>query len=235
MNGFQQFDVRGTDGPMTINAAGNFLRFDSTSGLPVTLRADGQDLGRLWPGESVELPEGATSWIVTADPTETGVVRVGFGRIDSTRRTVIEKAPVLLMQTDQGQVAGGAAAGWVSGTPAGLAPSAFVNVTFDLGPDWDQYGVCEIVITPQGPSSGFSNIVFYGSDTAAVTSTSRRRASNTTGGPSVFFIASLTTAGGVQLVSMRPAGRYVITTLNNADAGAAIGASAKVQLVAYPT
>lgn len=233
MNGFQQFDVRGTDGPMTINAAGNFLRFDSTTGLPIKLRADGQDLGQLWPGESVELPEAAGSWVVTADASETGVVRVGFGRIDSTRRTVIEKQPVLLMQTDVAQVPGGAGAGWVSGTPSGLAASATVNCVFDLGPDWDQYGVAAVGVLPIGPSSGMANVQAMGSDNTAPNPARRLKDMAVAGSANSSF--AINTSSNGHTFHVRPFGRYLIVSVSNADAANALGAASKVSVAAYPT
>lgn len=235
MNGFQQFDVRGTDGPMTINAAGNFLRFDSTSGLPIKLRADGQDLGQIWPGESVELPEAAGAWIVTADAAETGVVRVGFGRIDSTRRTVIEKPPVLVMDAGTNPVPGGAAPGWVSGTPANLAAAASVACLFDLGPDWDQYATVQLAVRANGPSSGYSSVSASGRDTpVAVMNQSRYLREAGSSGFGILF-ASLTTANTAGVAVVRPSGRYVVVNLVNADASNAMGAAAGVTLTAFPT
>lgn len=235
MNGFQQFDVRGTDGPMTINAAGNFLRFDSTSGQPIKLRADGQDLGQLWPGESVELPEAAGAWIVTADAAETGIVRVGFGRIDSTRRTVIEKPPVLVMETDANPVPGGAGPGWVTGSPASMAASATVAVLFDLGADWDQYATVQVTLRPLGPSSGFSGVSFSGRDTPVAAQNLVRSLREVSSSAFAITFASVTTANAAAVAMLRPFGRYVVVMVTNADAANATGAGSRVALAAFPT
>lgn len=231
MNGMQQFDIRG--GETNLGAAGTFIRFDSSSGKPIRIRADGQDLGQLWPDEALELGSAVSAWSIVADPSETGVVRIGFGRIGSTRQVLSRKPPVLVMQTDGAQVAGGGAAGWVSGSPANLAASASVSIVFDLGPDWDQYGVAAVGVLPMGPSSGFASVQAMGSDTGVANPARRLKDMAVSGSANSSYAVS--TGSNGHTFHVRPFGRYIVVSVTNADAANAIGAAAKVSMAAYPT
>ena len=147
---------------------------------------------------------------------------------------VYRRQPTLVMETDVAQVAGGGRAGWVSGSPSGLAAATSVTVIFDLGPEWDQYGLVDLAFFPVAPSSGFSNVSAAGSDTAALNSARKLQlvASTALGN---LFSASLLSTNGALGATARPMGRYVILLLTNADATNALGASSKVTLTAFVT
>lgn len=81
-----------------VNAASSFVRYEAPSAagviagadLSVRLRGDGSDFGQILPGDSIELPAIVSTWEFTpADPVNDGaLVRVGVGRVISTRTTV---------------------------------------------------------------------------------------------------------------------------------------------------
>lgn len=231
MNGFQTFDVRG--GECNIGAAGNFIRFDSTSGKPIRIRGDGQDLGQLWPDEDMELPEGVRSWTIVADATETGQVRIGFGRIDSTRQVIAKKPPVLAMAAGGVAVAaGGSVAGWVSGNPANLAAGATVDVIFDLGPDWDQYGLFGILMSSKAPATQYTSVQISSGPAPVYDDTLRVNYANSTG-LNAAYITSATTANGAMEGLFRSKGRYVGVRFQN-EATNPQGAGASCKLSAWP-
>ena len=79
-------------GGRQIDAKASFFRYESSvangADDSIRVRADGNDLGIYLPGDSITLPEGtnAKRWEITpANPTVTCVVRLGLGRIESTR------------------------------------------------------------------------------------------------------------------------------------------------------
>lgn len=228
MNGVQTFDIRG--GESLLGAAGNFIRFDSNSGKPIRIRGDGQDLGTLWPDESLTLPDAVTSWSIVADASESGVVRIGFGRIYGDVLT--RRLPVLVMETDVAQVAAGAGPGWVSGTPAGLAAAGSTAVVFDLGPDWRQYTVAQVGVLPMGPSSGLSGVQAMGSDNTSSNPARRLKDLSVVGSANSSF--SISTASNGHGFIVRPFGRFLIVTMTNADAANALGAASKVSVALYP-
>ena len=140
------------------------------------------------------------------------------------------------METGANQVAGGAAAGWVSGNPASLAASASVTCVFDLGPEWDQYVMLSIAFFPVAPSSGAANLTVYGSDTATH-NPARKMSSPATGNNGAaggWFVASATSSSGSTAGVMRPQGRYVHAVMTNADGSNPMGGPAKITLFAYP-
>lgn len=231
-NGMQAFDIR--DQEQAIAARGTFLRFDAPGSGSIGVRADGQDLGRLWPGESLELIEPAGSWVITSDQTAQGQVRIGFGRIQSVRRAMIEKPPVMMMRAGVSQVAaGGQLAGWVSGNPASMAAAATVDCVFDLGPDWDQYGLVSIVMVSTAPAASYQGVAVSGGNTPAYDNALRMGFANSAGSGSI-YVTNVTTTGGGNNVMVRPHGRYVIVKMTN-DAANPQGAGASVSLIAYPT
>lgn len=78
------------NGARVINAEASFFRYESGSAggadESIKLRADGQDLGMYYPGDSVELPDRRAMWEIT--PTTAacaGTVRLGVGRVQSAR------------------------------------------------------------------------------------------------------------------------------------------------------
>jgi hypothetical protein len=144
---------------------------------------------------------------------------------------------VMLMETDVLAVApGGSMPGWVAGTPAGLAALGVVNCMFDLGPNWRDYPILQVVISPVGPSSGFNPVVMSSRDDAVAAANVHRRlgqiAANVVSGNVIS--AALTTASGSAGFMVRPMGRFLVITLTNADALSALGVTAKVTVVGYP-
>lgn len=149
---------------------------------------------------------------------------------------VMRRPPVLVMETDRDPViAGGNQAGWVSGSPAGLAASASLICIFDLGPNWDQYVMLDVGVYPQAPSIGMKNIAIRGGDTAAYND--RRRANIAT--PSVLKLdavySTAPSANAAVSITVRPRGRYVFVNMDNSDAGAALGGQSLVTVIAYPS
>ena len=144
--------------------------------------------------------------------------------------------PVLVMETNGTPVvSGGDAAGWVSGTIANLAASTAAQCVFDLGPDWDQYQFCQVIVSPVGPSTGLNSVGVFSSDTASLNTSRRLRDAQTSATPFSTTNVSLPTSSGTQAGYFRPAGRYMIVQATNSDATNAQGAAAKVTLAAYPT
>lgn len=81
-----------TAGGRQIDAKANFFRFESCNAVgadeSVRVRADGNDLGLFLPGDYVDLPTYATRWeIVPVTVTATGTVRLGVGKVGSSRLT----------------------------------------------------------------------------------------------------------------------------------------------------
>lgn len=77
-------------GGRIVNAQADYFRYEScnSSGLDETIRvrADGSDMGMYLPGDQIELPIHAISWEITpVTPAATAVVRLGVGRVRSSR------------------------------------------------------------------------------------------------------------------------------------------------------
>lgn len=78
------------NGPRVVNAEASFFRYESGSAggadEGIKLRADGQDLGVYYPGDSVELPDRRAMWEITpTTAAAAGIVRLGVGRVQSAR------------------------------------------------------------------------------------------------------------------------------------------------------
>lgn len=144
---------------------------------------------------------------------------------------VYRRQPVLVMEAGLNQVVGGGQAGWVSGNPSALADGATVIAVFDLGPDWDQYPILQLIIYPVGAAS-FSALQVLGSDTQAYVVKRRLRPANAAGDFATFY-NTVATAGGPTSAYTRPAGRYVTVIATNTAGSGAMGAST-FTLVAYP-
>ena len=141
--------------------------------------------------------------------------------------------PTRVWETDVSQVTEGVpGGGWVSGSPAGLAPSASVTCYFDLGQDWHQYPLVQINVAPRAPSSGLNAVNAMSGDTVGSVSDARRLAAASATGATVIY-ANLATSSGPQAFLVRPMGRILGVAMTNADASNAVGASAKVTLAAY--
>lgn len=144
------------------------------------------------------------------------------------------RPPVLVMGTGVNAVtAGGARAGWVSGTPASLAASGSVNVVFDLGPDWAQYILVQTTVRSESPSSGLDQVRFSGNDVPVLTGTRYLRDMQSSAGTVTW--ASVTTANAAGTFMVRPMGRYLIVAVHNADASNAQGPTTSITLAAYPS
>ncbi len=111
---------------------------------------------------------------------------------------------------------------WVSGTIASLAISGTATVIFDLGLDWQQYGLLQLTVTG---TAALSAITERASDDGA---TDAQDLIASSGVPLVLTLAAAGQAQGVALV----AGRYVRVAITNG--GTAQGAGAGVRLVALP-
>jgi hypothetical protein len=77
-------------GGRQIDAKATFFRYESSGAAGVdetiSVRADGQDLGTYLPGDNVRLPVHATRWQITpAGATQTCIVRLGLGSVDTAR------------------------------------------------------------------------------------------------------------------------------------------------------
>lgn len=149
-------------------------------------------------------------------------------------RPAVNRPPVVVMETDANPVsAGGGVAGWVSGSPAALADGAGATVVFDLGPDWQQYVVAQIVVLSTAAGGSLSAIQDYGSDTPGITSARRMKEALAAGSTTTFL--TVTSAVGPQAHYVRPIGRYVVMSMTNTATFGAQGAGAKVTLAAYPS
>lgn len=136
----QRFDVRETQ---EIAVRGRYLRWDTDSGNPIAVRAAGIDLGQVYPGELLELPDVVDKWTITPQPGETGFVRVGMNRVDSDRKNPQSRLPVVVI-TEQVAPARSGAPGWLSGSSAGVPAGQQNWVMFDLGEEWAQYSLIGI-------------------------------------------------------------------------------------------
>lgn len=79
-------------GGRQINAKASFFRYEAAanggSDESIRVRADGNDLGLFLPGDYVDLPVFASTWeVVPVTASTTGAVRLGVGRVNSSRLT----------------------------------------------------------------------------------------------------------------------------------------------------
>lgn len=223
-------------GNRVIRGQADFLRYDNDIQVALRVRADGQDMGLLWPGESLELPAPVDLWEIkgATDGVEaTGTLRIGTGRIRTDSRAQMLRPPVLLMETGVGQVAAGYGPGWVSGDPASLAANSSVLLVFDLGEEWTQYGELQILGSQVGPSSSVTYMLRGSNSAAPVGVTRALRDLQSTGVTPVS--AAISSGQAVGVFRVRPVGRYLIVQFINNDAAAATSPTAKVVLTAYPS
>lgn len=158
----------------------------------------------------------------------------GLARVESSGALV--RPPVLVMQTGSNPVSGtDPSPGWVSGTPANLAAGATVAVLFDLGAEWDQYATLQLIIRPSGPSTGFAGINTSGRDDPVVAQNNLRFLRDISVTSTSIMYSSVTTASAAGAALLKPAGRYVVVQVTNADAANAVGSQAFLTLVAYPS
>lgn len=139
---------------------------------------------------------------------------------------------VLVFETDVRPVtAGGLTPGWIAGSPANLADGASVDCRFDLGPDWAQYVLAQIIVLSVTATS-LEGIQVTGSDTTTKNTSRRLRASDSTVFGTTF--STVTTAQGPQAAYVRPAGRYLTVAVTNTALGGVQGATAKITVALYP-
>jgi hypothetical protein len=141
--------------------------------------------------------------------------------------------PVVMMETGVNPVIAGNGPGWVSGTPANLAAGTSTNVLvlFDLGPNWQNYTMLQAIINGALPSSGLTGFQLFSRDDPAVAINMSRRLFQANGSGSTISLAI--TSGSAIGTTARPMGRYLIASMNNADATNAQGTGAKVTLAMY--
>jgi hypothetical protein len=82
-----------------IDAAGRFFRYESAAAIDgnvtIDVRADGQELGSMLPGDSIDLPVTCKLWEVRPRSTAcTGLVKLGMSKVDTSR--IDGPVPVLL-------------------------------------------------------------------------------------------------------------------------------------------
>lgn len=227
----QRFDIRE---PQEVAARGRYLRWDTDSGQPINVRAAGVDLGPLYPGELMELPDPVDKWLITPQAGETGFVRVGFDRIDSDRKNPQSRVPLLLMLAGSGQVAAGAGPGWVSGSPVGIAPSGTVAAIFDLGPEWRQYRAAALSVAA-GAGGGGITVGIYWEDTAALTYARTGAAPGYGGSPGIQHAISAAAGGGPIAHNNGVMGRYLTLALTNQSASLATAAGSSIAVAVYPS
>jgi len=116
---------------------------------------------------------------------------------------------------------GAGGAKWVSGNPASLAISGTSTVVFDLGSDWQCYGL--LTLHARGSQALASISAFGGDDVAAPWPLAA-----TTGSA----LAMTLTAAGIAVATAMPTGRYVRVVLVNG--ATAQDATAAVRLTANP-
>lgn len=141
--------------------------------------------------------------------------------------------PNLSLRSGVSAIAGGGAGpGWVSGEIASLAASGTATVIFDLGPNWQAYGSVQIAVVPAGPSSGLSNVTVRSSDDATFSATADPTLNSTNATTFGTGIAASVTTPQSSFVA--PMGRFLGVIATNADGVNAQGATAFVQICAYP-
>lgn len=136
------------------------------------------------------------------------------------------------MRSGQNAVAGGGTIpGWISGDIASLAAAGTATIVFDLGPNWDQYGVVQLAFVPAGPSSGLSGVAVYSSSDAAFSAATDPQLNYTWATAVGAASMAITTP---QSAMFSPMDRYMIIRATNADGANPQGAGAFVALAAYP-
>lgn len=139
---------------------------------------------------------------------------------------------IMKMRSGVAAVAAGNGPGWVSGDIASLAASATATIVFDLGPNWDQYGVVQLAVVPAGPSSGLSNVKAFSSADAVLSAAADPQLNYTWG--TSFGPAAGAAITAPQSAMFSPMDRYFIVQATNADAVNAQGAGAFMQLAMNP-
>lgn len=125
----------------------------------------------------------------------------------------------------------------VSGSIASLASNAHGIVSFDLGEQWDQYTMVQVVLFPVAPMTALNTVTIYGSEAAAlaVADLVAARILGTPGAatPSQAKATNLAPATGAQTMWVRPCGRFVVVDFFNQDGTNAAGATSSIAFAAY--
>lgn len=137
---------------------------------------------------------------------------------------------VVIMET--GLIAPGGPT-WISGNPANLAGNASVNCLFDLGPDWMDYTMLQVVIRSQGPSTGLINITATSRDNPVAAVNGNRYLKEMYNTATSILYASVLTSNAAGCINLRPMGRYLVINMTNGDATNAIGSQAGIAIAGY--
>jgi hypothetical protein len=122
----------------------------------------------------------------------------------------------------------------VTGAIASLAASGETQVTFDLGQNYDQYSLVQVIIDPTSPETALNTITIYGTDSVGdILSTGRILGVPGAATPSQAKFTNLAPATGAQAVWVRPLGRFIVVDFKNNDATNALGAGAQINFAAY--
>lgn len=142
--------------------------------------------------------------------------------------------PIKVFETDLNQVASGSKrGGWVSGSPASLGFGQGVNVIFDLGDDWDQYPLLNVMVSNSGPGTPMTVLLRSNDIPSPPAGASRalRDISVSTLRPIADPVSAANVVGAYLVYN---AGRYLIVQINNGDAANPLSAISKAVVVALP-
>lgn len=145
----------------------------------------------------------------------------------------MRRPPVLCMEAGVNPVSPSTPdPGWVSGNPAGAAPGAAVSCVFDLGADWDQYGLAQVaIINSANPHAGI-DVQISGSDSPGWFGPRRLNHAYVRTGSTLYERTPQATS---QQVFVRPMGRFLNVMVVNADGAVSNGAGTKCSVTIYPT
>lgn len=133
--------------------------------------------------------------------------------------------PVLVMMTGANQVnggvPGGSQGGWLSGNPASLGSNGVVTSVFDLGPQWNQYGLLQATLKG---SQAISAVLHCGDNGTTIVAPLM-------GVNALGAALSLAGAGFAQALVL-PSGRYVHAVVTSG--AIAQDATCSVRLTTYP-
>jgi len=170
-------------GGRQVNAIASFFRYESGNAggadESIRVRADGNDLGIYFPGDSIDLPIEARTWeIVPVTAICTGTIRLGVGRvqsarlvgtvrtIDSNRDDVIAQKAFTLTSSYGGTAALFAAIGvW---NPAGSGRNAVVDEVGISSPALTSVQLGLISLVPANLDNGTNSKFLGGANSAPV-------------------------------------------------------------------
>jgi hypothetical protein len=126
----------------------------------------------------------------------------------------------------------------MSGSIASLPVSTHGYLCVDLGTEWQAYSLVQAIINLAGPMTT-ATATFYGADSlmqagAQDVATARLLGIPGSSTPTQAKFAAINPANGQQAVWLRPAGRFILVDVLNADSTNAGGAASRIDFVAYP-